>query len=154
MLVPLAHELSLIVAVPKASIKDCCKSGIPFVFPLLSKLIVKNSLNSFLIALYHSIHIFRTTSTTFNLKHSYTTLHHTVDETNCLNVLWRHDVLIIYVKLIACLIISYSITTTTDLYAFSAISRTIGSMQTHIALATDSHTKSSVTEHLYTYLFT
>ena len=81
-------------------------------------------------------------------------MHHLIDKTHGLQVLRRHDVFIINVELIARLVIRSGIRTTTHLDTLAPISRAVGGMQTHITLATDSHTKGAMTEHLDTDLLT
>ena len=152
MLVPLAHELPLIVAIPETAVEHRCQAGIPLVFTLLGKRAVEHSLNGLLVSSNHGVDVFWTASATLNLKHTNARAHHAVDKANGLKILRRHNVLIINIELVAGLVISSGVRTAAHLYALATISRAVGRMQTHVALAAYGHAEGSVAEHFYTNL--
>ena len=55
------------------------------------------------------MHIFWSTSTSLNLEHSNSSLHHLVDEADGLQVLRAHDIFVVYFELVACLVVGNGI---------------------------------------------
>ena len=73
---------------------------------------------------------------------------HLVEEMYRLEILRRHDILIVHLEFLTGVLISHSISATADLIACTTVGTRIHLMQAHIALATDSHAQCSVAEHL------
>ena len=127
---------------------------VPLILPFIRKRVVEHGLDGLLVALHNRIDVFRATGTTLDLKDAHTRMHHLVDETDGLQVLGRHDILVVDGELVTRLIIGSGITATTYLDTLTTIGRAVGCMETHIALAADGHAEGSVTEHLDTDLLT
>ena len=147
-LVPFAHELSLVVAVPEPAVEDGGESLVPLVLLLFRERVIEYGLDGLLITFYHRINVFRSSCTAFGLEYAYATLHHPIDETYGFQVLGRHDVFIVDVELVARLIIRCGIAASAHLNALPAVGRAVGGMQAHIALAADGHAEGAVAEHL------
>ena len=104
-LVPLAHLLPLVVTVPEASVEDGGQTLVPLVLLLLSERAVDNGLDGLLVALHHRIDIFGSTGTSLNLEDTHTARHQAVDEAHGLQVLGRHDVLVVDFQLVTRLVV-------------------------------------------------
>ena len=153
-LIPLTKGLPLVVTIPETTIEDSCQLTIPLVFLSFGEGAVENGLDGCLVALHHRQHIFRTTGTTFNLEDTHTRLHHAIDETDGLEVFGTHDVLVVNLQLGTRLAIGDDVGATTYLHALTTIGRATSVVETHIALATDSHAQSTMTEHFDADLLT
>ena len=147
-LVPLTHELTLVVAIPEATVEDTRQTLVPLVFLLLGKGAVEHALDSLLVALHHGIDILRTAGPTLDLEHPHTRFHHTIDKTHGLEILRTHQIFIVHLYLMTRFGIGEDIRTTAYLYALAAVGRPVGSIQTHVALTRDGHAESTMTEHL------
>ena len=120
-LVPFTHQLSLIVTIPETTIEDGGKTLVPLVFAFLGKRAVEHSLNGLLITLHDGIDVFRPTGSSLDLKDADASLHHTIDETDGLQVLRRHDILVVDVELIARLIVGSGVRAAAHLNALPTI---------------------------------
>ena len=152
MLIPLAHKLALIVAIPETAVEHRGQAGIPLVLFLLGKRAVEHGLNGLLVAADDGVDVFGTTGTTFDFEYTHARLHHAIDEAHSLQVLRTHNVLIIDIELIARLIVGSGIRAAAHLYTLATIGRAVGCVQTKVALAADGHAERAVAEHLYAYL--
>ena len=147
-MVPLAKRLTLIIAIPEATVENGSQALVPSILFIFGKRAVQHRLHSFLITLDNGIDIFRTAGTPLNLKDAHTTLHHAVDEAEGLQVLGRHDVLVVDFQLCTRLTVCHNIAATTNLHAGTTIGRATCVVKTHITLATNGHAECSMTEHL------
>ena len=68
---------------------------------------------------------------------------------NRLQVLWRHDILILHIQLDLAILIMHRIGTTTNLHASPPVGGSVHLMQTQIAFTGHGHAQSPVSEHLY-----
>ena len=149
--VPFTQELSLIIAIPETTVEDGSQALIPLVLLLFRKGAFKYALDSLLIALYDSEHIFRSAGSALYLKHTHTSLHHLIDKANRLQVLGRHDIFVVNLQFCACLAIGDDVATATYLHTGTAIGRTTRIVKAHIALTTHRHTQRAMAEHLNTH---
>ena len=141
--------LTLIVAIPKSAVEDGEQLLVPGTLLLIGECAVEHRKNSLVVGLNNSVDIFRSARPTLNLKHSDTSIHHDVHETYGLQVLRRHDVLIVNIKFRARLQVCHLIAPSTYLHTLTTVGTTVGIVKAQIALATNSHTQSTMTEHLY-----
>ena len=149
--VPLAQGLTLIVAVPEATVEDCSECCVPLVLLLVGERAVEHSRNSLLVAAHHVVDVLCATSATLYLEHTHAGAHHAVDEADGLEVLRRHDILVVYLELVARLVVGDGVRTTAYLHTLAAVGRASGVGKTHVALAAHSHAQRAVAEHLYAY---
>ena len=122
-LAPLAQTLSLVVAIPEATVEHGGKLLVPTVLScfILMETAIEHGIDGFIISRHHGFHIFRSAGTSFNLEHTHACIHHHIDEAYRLQVFWRHDIFIVHLQLRTCLHISHLIATTTNLHAFPSI---------------------------------
>ena len=120
-LVPFTHQLSLIVTIPETTIEDGGKTLVPLILALLSKRSVEHGLDGLLVTLHDGIDVFRPTGSSLDLKDADASLHHTIDETDGLQVLGRHDILVVDVELIARFIVGSGVRTAAHLNALPTI---------------------------------
>ena len=125
MLGPFAHGLSLIVAIPEATIKDGGEPFVPFVFLLFGKRPVENAGNGLLVTSNHGINIFWSACPSFYLEHPHACIHHLVDEANRFQVFGTHDVFVINFQLCTRLVVGNGVRTAAELHALAAVSRPI-----------------------------
>ena len=121
MLVPFAHLLSLIVAVPEAAVEDCGQAFVPPVFFLFGVSAVEHARYGFLVARHHRVYIFRTAGAPLYLEHPYAGLHHTVDEAHGLQVFRTHDIFVVYLELVARLVVGHGVGAAAYLHALPAV---------------------------------
>ena len=94
-----------------------------------------DGLNGLFVAFDDRVYVFRTACTAFYLEHPHAGSHQSVDEADGLQVLWTHQILIVNLNFVACLSISEDVAAAANLNTFATIGRTIGIVQTHIALS-------------------
>ena len=71
-LVPLAQQLSLVVAVPEAAVEDGGESLVPSILFIFREGAVQHALDGLAVALYYGQDIFGTAGAAFNLEHPHT----------------------------------------------------------------------------------
>ena len=104
------------------------------------------------IALYDRAHIFWPACTSFDLKHAHAGIYHLIEEPNRLEVLGRHNIFIVHLKLDVCLLVLDDIAAPADLHALAAVGRASCVLQAQVAFARYGHAERSVAEHLYSHL--
>ena len=147
MLVPFAHLLSQVVAVPEAAVEHRGEPFVPQVFLLLGEGAVDHTLYGLLVAVHHRVDIFRAAGASLYLEHPHAGPHHLVDEAHGLEVLGAHDVFVVDVELIARLVVGGRVGASADLRTLSAVGRAVGGVQAHVALSAHGHAECAVTEH-------
>ena len=146
--VPLAQSLTLIVAVPKAAVEDRSERCVPRVLLLVGERAVEHSRNSLLVAAHHVVDVLCAASAPLYLEDAHARTHHAVDEADGLEVLRRHDILVVNLELVARLVVGDGVRTAAYLHALAAVGRASGVGKTHVALAAHSHAQRTVAEHL------
>ena len=141
----------MVVAVPEATVEDGGQALVPGIFLLLGQGAVYRALYGLAVTAHHGVDILWATGSALNLEHSHSALHHAVDEAYGLEVLGAHDVLVVYLELVAGLVVGDCIRTAAYLYTLATVGRAVGVVQTHVALAADSHAEGTVAEHLDAY---
>ena len=149
-LAPFTQTLALIVAIPEAAVEHGGELFVPSVQAclILMETAIEHCLDGFVVGRHHCLHILGTTRTSFNLEYAHACVHHHIHEANRFQVLGRHDVLVIHLKLCACLDVLHLVAAPTNLHAFTTVGRASRILKTEIALATDGHAKGSMAEHL------
>ena len=138
----------MVVSVPETTVEYRGQPFVPRILLVIGKRTVQYALNGFLIALHHGQHVFWSSRASFYFKYPDTGIHHTVDETDGLQVLGRHDVFVVYLQFRAGLTVGDEIGPSAYLHAGTTVGRASGVVETHVALAADSHAQGSVAEHL------
>ena len=91
--------------------------------------------------------VFRSASASFYLEHSHSGIHHDVHESDSLEVLRRHDILVVHVQLCASLEVGHFVASAAYLYALATVGTAVCIVQAQVALAADCHAERSVAEH-------
>ena len=141
--------MSQIVAIPETAIKDPAQTLVPNRYLFLIEGTFAISLDRLFITFGHETHILRPAGTPLQLEHTYAGIHHLIHEMNRLQVLRRHDILILHIQLDLAILIMHRIGTTTNLHASPPVGGSVHLMQTQIAFTGHGHAQSPVSEHLY-----
>ena len=147
--VPLSQLLPEIITIPETAVEYGGELCVPLVFLLRSECAIEHRADCFLIAFHHSIDILCAAGAALYLEHPHAGSHHLVDETDGLQVLWTHDVLVVHLQFGACLAVGDDIRAAAQLHASPAVGRAHCIVEREIALAAYRHAQRSVTEHLY-----
>jgi len=83
--------------------------------------------------------------------YAYARAHHAVDEADGLQVLRRHDVLVVNLQFRTRLTVGDEVRAAAYLHAGTAVGRPSRVVEAHVALAADGHAQCTVAEHLDTY---
>lgn len=140
--------MSQIVPVPESAIEDRGQTFVPFIKWRLIKRTGQASVERLTVTSRHGGYIFRAPRPSFYFEDADARLHHTVEETDRLEVFGRHDVRTVHQQRLARIPIRHRITATAYLETLSAVGRTVLSMKTQVAFSGHSHTQRSVNKHL------
>ena len=97
--VPLAQALPQVVAVPEAAVEDGGEAGVPGVLSVVGKGAVDDAADGLAVALDDGTHVLGPSRAPFYFKYAHARVHHFIDEADGLEVLGRHDVLVVHLKL-------------------------------------------------------
>ena len=102
------------------------------------------------VSTHDGIDILGTTRTALDLEDAHTSIKHLIEEVDRLQILGRHDVLVVDLKLDARLLILHLVGAAADLRAGATVSALTLLVQAEVALTRDGHTEGAVGEHLDT----
>ena len=102
------------------------------------------------VSTHDSINILGTTRTALDLEDTHTSIEHLIEEVDRLQVLGRHDVLVVDLQLDTRLLILDLVGAAADLRARATVSALTLLVQAEVALTRDGHTEGAVGEHLDT----
>ena len=111
---------------------------------------VQNSLDCLAVALGHGANVFRSAGSALNLEHLHTCLYHTVHEPDGLEVLGRHNVLVLDGQFYIGFAILDNVSAAAYLHAGSTVGAGVHLVKAQVALAAYSHAQGTVAEHLNT----
>ena len=102
------------------------------------------------VSTHDSINVLGTTRTALDLEDAHTSIEHLIEEVDRLQILRRHDVLVVDLKLDARLLILHLVGAAADLRAGATVSALTLLVQAEVALTRDGHTEGAMGEHLDT----
>ena len=148
---PFAKLLPLVVTVPESAVKNCLQPFVPCVLLLLGEFAGEVCFKRLVVASGNGAYIFRAARTPLNLEHAHSAFNHAVDEAYCLKVLWRHNVLVVYLKFNVALAVLYNVSPAAHLHALAAVGAAAKLVERHVAFARDCHAERAVAEHFNAY---
>ena len=166
--VPLAQALPQVVAVPEPSVEDGSEPLVPSVLLRIGEGALDDAADGLLVTLHNGAHILRSSRASLYFKHAHACEHHFVDEADGLEVLGRHDVLVVNLQLNLALLVvedvgggvvrdefAPAVGTAEDveapaahLHAGASVGAVAQLVEAEVALAAHGHAEGAVAEHL------
>ena len=141
---PFAETLTLIITIPKSAVEDATQTLVPirnlrFNHRIVGILTALPCFHGFFVTTDYGGYIFCPAGTTFDLKYPHTGIQHLIQEMNGLQILGRHDILIIDIEFHIGGLVLDRITATANLHAGSPVGTQTVVIEAQVTFAAYSH---------------